>query len=131
MSSSSPRPRPTALQGPDPQTAVRRSSADGRDHDRVEHDGWTEHVQRMEPDDLRQLALSLPLIEQAKGILMGHYGCEAAVAFAILRRWSSNQQLKLRDLAADLVAEASRVDGRGAGQRSRAVERYLREHGLG
>lgn len=101
------------------------------DQDRLLESDWTDHIERMDPDDLRLLAMSLPLIEQAKGILMGHYGCDAGTAFTILRRWSSTHRLKLRDLAGSLVAEASRTGGPGAGERSDAVDRFLRAHGLG
>jgi AmiR/NasT family two-component response regulator len=83
------------------------------DRDPLDATSWTEQVERMDPADLRMLALSMPLIEQAKGILMGHYGCDAATAFTVLRRWSSVRQLRLRDLAASLV------------------ERFLTVHGLG
>jgi hypothetical protein len=100
--------------------------------DPLDAGSWTAQVERMEPADLRMLALSLPLIEQAKGILMGHFGCDAATAFTILRRWSSVRQLRLRDLAESLVAEASRFDDDlAAGQPSSAVERFLTAHGLG
>ena len=131
MSSSSPRPAPT----PSPDTLlhvdVRVPDPDGPGPDHVRHrDDWSAHVQQMAPDDLRMLALSLPLIEQAKGILMGHYGCDAGTAFAILRRWSSSRQLKLRDLAAALVEEASRVDHGRDGQRRPAVERFVEAEGL-
>ena len=93
---------------------------------------WTAQVARMDPADLRMLALSMPIIEQAKGILMGHYGCDSETAFTVLRRWSSTRQLRLRDLAASLVAEASRLDdGRSGGRPTSAVERFLTLHGLG
>ena len=129
MTSSSPVPTPP--QGPalhaDP-----RPPADEHDlHDRLLADGWTEHVHQMDPEDLRLLVVSLPLIEQAKGILMGHFGCDATTAFTILRRWSSTQTFKLRALAEALVAEASRDGGQGDGRPSDAVDRFRRAHGLG
>lgn len=106
-------------------------SAGRPEQDRPGSDSWAEQVQSMDADDLRLLATSLPVIEQAKGILMGHYGCDAPTAFAILGRWSSAQRLKLRDVAATLVHEASREEPEQPdGQRSRAVERFLRTHGL-
>lgn len=79
----------------------------------------------MDPDDLRMLALSMPVIEQAKGILMNHFGCPATTAFTILQRWSASHDLKLRDLAAQLVDEASRVDDAGDEPRLTAVERVF------
>jgi AmiR/NasT family two-component response regulator len=45
-------------------------------------------------------------IEQAKGLLMGSEGCTADGAFDILRRASQRQNVKLRDIAEQLVARA-------------------------
>ncbi|WP_204911787.1 ANTAR domain-containing protein [Microlunatus spumicola] len=61
----------------------------------------------MDPDHVRSLAATMPLIEQAKGILMGCYGCDPTAAFAVLDRVSSARNLKLRDLAGLVVAAAS------------------------
>lgn len=47
-------------------------------------------------------------IEQAKGMLMSYYGISADTAFTVLRRWSQNSNVKLRDLAAQLVTTGSR-----------------------
>lgn len=44
------------------------------------------------------------IIEQAKGSLMLAYGLDADQAFAMLNWWSSHRNLKVRDLAARLVA---------------------------
>jgi hypothetical protein len=67
----------------------------------------------MDPDSLRALAASMPLIEQAKGVLMGCFGVDAEAAFAILRRVSSTRNLKLRLLAAVVVDAASGRPGEG------------------
>jgi AmiR/NasT family two-component response regulator len=91
------------------------------DQNRPAAHAWADRVARMDVDDLRMLAVSMPLIEQAKGILMGHYGCSATTAFQILQRWSSTYGVKLRDVAAALVDEATRSDE----QRSSPVERFL------
>jgi len=61
----------------------------------------------MDPDAVRAMAASMPVIEQAKGIVMGCYGCDAAAAFAVLVRLSASKNLKLRDLAAAVVEAAS------------------------
>jgi hypothetical protein len=61
----------------------------------------------MEPDHVRALAATMPMIEQAKGILMGCFGCDPTAAFAVLNRLSSSRNLKLRDLAAQVVAAAT------------------------
>jgi GAF domain-containing protein len=47
------------------------------------------------------------VIEQAKGIIMGERRCTADEAFAILARNSQNTNVKVRDVAAALVARAA------------------------
>lgn len=46
------------------------------------------------------------VIEQAKGALMLAYGLDADQAFAMLRWWSRNRNVKVRELAARLVEVA-------------------------
>ena len=48
-------------------------------------------------------AESRAVIEQAKGALMLAYGLDSDQAFAMLRWWSRNRNVKVRDLAARLV----------------------------
>ena len=62
---------------------------------------------RVENANLRAKLASLPVIEQAKGILMGRYQVSPDAAFALLRRWSSHTNLKLRDISGLLVDAAS------------------------
>ena len=50
---------------------------------------------------------TLPVIEQAKGILMAHSGISDAEAFALLRGASQRSNVPVRDLAARIVAAAS------------------------
>jgi GAF domain-containing protein len=57
-------------------------------------------------EQLEEALLSRPVIEQAKGILMKEHGCDADEAFEILRNSSQSANRKLRDLAAEIVAEA-------------------------
>jgi hypothetical protein len=57
---------------------------------------------------------SMPVIEQAKGILMAQSSCTADEAFAMLRAASQRSNIKVRDIAEDIVKRAS-----GAGQRGR------------
>jgi hypothetical protein len=45
-------------------------------------------------------------IEQAKGVLMLGYGLDADAAFAMLRWWSRNRNVKVRDIAERLLAVA-------------------------
>jgi len=61
---------------------------------------------------------SMPVIEQAKGILMAQTGCGSEQAFDMLRRASQRSNVKVRDLAGAIVlrAAASALNGaRGAG----------------
>jgi hypothetical protein len=71
---------------------------------------------RTDPDRLRysayarlqaQLA-SLPVIEQAKGIIMAKNGWSEDQAFDALRRASQRKNIKVRDLAAFIVASTAR-----------------------
>ena len=71
---------------------------------------------RTDPDRLRysayarlqaQLA-SLPVIEQAKGIIMAKNGWSEDQAFDALRRASQRKNIKVRDLAAFIVASVAR-----------------------
>ena len=55
-------------------------------------------------DNLRVALESRAVIEQAKGILVGEYGCSPDAAFKRLSALSQNTNRKLKDLAADLVA---------------------------
>jgi hypothetical protein len=51
---------------------------------------------------------SMPVIEQAKGILMAQHGCPEDKAFAVLRQVSQRKNIKVRDLAASIVARTAR-----------------------
>jgi AmiR/NasT family two-component response regulator len=70
---------------------------------------------RSERDRLRTAAFarlqarleSQPVIEQAKGILMAKSGCKPEEAFDILRRASQRTNVKVRDLAAEIVDKTS------------------------
>lgn len=46
---------------------------------------------------------SMPVIEQAKGILMAQSRCSAAEAFSMLRAASQRSNVKVRDLAEEIV----------------------------
>ena len=59
---------------------------------------------------LKRKMESLPVIEQAKGILIGAEGCTPDEAFDILRRASQRENVKLRQVAARIVEGA--VTGR-------------------
>jgi GAF domain-containing protein len=55
-------------------------------------------------EQLREALRTRAVIEQAKGILMVRAGCDEDEAFDLLRRTSQNQNRKLRDVAAAVVA---------------------------
>jgi hypothetical protein len=82
---------------------------------------WQQHLSQLDAEDLRRLAASLPVIEQAKGVLMAYYGCDAEAAFSILRRWSSTRNVKLRTVAAAVLCAASRPSSEPFG----ALRRFL------
>lgn len=50
---------------------------------------------------------SMPVIEQAKGIIMAQFGWPEDQAFDALRRASQRENVKLRDLAAKIVANTT------------------------
>jgi hypothetical protein len=51
---------------------------------------------------------SMPVIEQAKGIIMAQFGWPEDQAFDALRRASQRDNIKVRDLAAQIVAQTAR-----------------------
>ena len=69
-----------------------------------------------DPDRLRYSAharlqarmASMPVIEQAKGIIMARHGWSEEQAFDALRRASRRENVKVRDLAASIVARTVR-----------------------
>ena len=58
--------------------------------------------------NLRAQLATLPVIEQAKGILIARYQISAESAFALLRCWSSHTNCKLREISRLLVDAAGR-----------------------
>jgi ANTAR domain/GAF domain len=56
-------------------------------------------------EDLRHALTSRAVIDRAVGIVMAQQRCDADTAFDILRRGSQNRNIKLRDLAAEIVTE--------------------------
>jgi AmiR/NasT family two-component response regulator len=58
-------------------------------------------------DHLQTALVSRAVIDQALGIIMGQNRCSADEAFDVLRRTSQNRNIKLRDIAADMVTAVS------------------------
>jgi ANTAR domain len=70
-------------------------------------------VLRVENEHLRVALDSRAVIEQAKGALVLRYGIPPERAFAVLRRWSQDRNIKLRTIADALIA-VSRGEGTAA-----------------
>ena len=58
-------------------------------------------------DQLRAALTSRTLIDQTIGIIMGQNRCTAEAAFAVLRSASQNRNVKLRDVAAEIITTVS------------------------
>jgi len=59
---------------------------------------------------------SMPVIEQAKGILMAQQRCGPDEAFDLLRRASQRANVKVRVLAAQIIAKLAIAGSDGAGE---------------
>ncbi len=68
-----------------------------------------------EVEDLRRALETHPVIDHAQGMLMMRFDIDAPRAFALLKRVSQDNNVKLRDIATAIVATA------GAGKRGDAV----------
>ena len=62
-------------------------------------------------EQMRTAMASRSVIDQALGVIMAQNRCDAQAAFAILSRASQNRNVKLRDVAAALVAGITRPTG--------------------
>ena len=62
---------------------------------------------------------SMPVIEQAKGIIMAQSHCGHAQAFDLLRRASQRSNVPIRELAARIVAKTTQVPPKRARQTPR------------
>ena len=71
----------------------------------------TEAVRRATSHDVQHamevISQSRPTIEQAKGVLMMTYAIDAEAAFALLRRYSQYENVKVRDVARSVVESMS------------------------
>jgi GAF domain-containing protein len=68
-------------------------------------------IQRLEQDrtarELQEALASRSLIDQAIGVIMAEQGCDAHVAFDLLRHRSQTRNRKLRQVAEDLITRVS------------------------
>jgi two-component system, response regulator / RNA-binding antiterminator len=84
----------------------RRSSAPGRDL--MQQSEYARLLARLE---------TMPVIEQAKGIIMAQSHCGDAQAFDLLRRASQRSNVPVRELAAQIVASTAQVSPKPASKR--------------
>jgi len=99
---------------------VNEPSNDDLSANKFSADGCTRAIARLQVEN-QQLRIELTqalqamaareVIEQAKGLLMGHYRCSPEAAFEVLREVSQRANVKLRDLALGLT-ERARREGR-------------------
>lgn len=82
-----------------------------------------------EIDGLHRRLQSQAVIEQAKGLLIGYYGIAPDRAFEVLRRWSQCANVKVRVLAADLVAAAGQPHDRRYGALAAALASEIDRRG--
>ena len=66
---------------------------------------------------------TMPVIEQAKGILMAQQRCGPDEAFDLLRRASQSANVRVSVLAAQMVEQIASDDPQGVGERSTAPVR--------
>ena len=76
-----------------------------------------------EIEHLRRRLATQPIIEQAKGVLVGFYGIHPDAAFAVLVRWSQHTNTKLHLLAERLVTAA----GASLGQPQAGLQDFLKQ----
>jgi AmiR/NasT family two-component response regulator len=59
-------------------------------------------------ENLQEAMKSRAVIEQAKGIIISTTGCDEDEAIRVLVQQSQSQNIKLRDIATEIVRNASR-----------------------
>jgi len=89
---------------------IRQKISAGRSRrERLYHSAYARLEARLE---------TMPVIEQAKGVLMAQTGCGPEQAFDMLRLASQRSNVKVRDLADDIVGRATAA-ANGAGRSRR------------
>jgi len=76
-------------------------------------------------DEMMAMMRRRQLIEQAKGMVMGHAGVDAEQAFAVLVRVSQRENVKVRDLAGAMLARAGETVEVPAAARAAAERLWL------
>ena len=103
----------------------------GRTEEKDEHGTGADtevEMLRRENAHLRGLVHRRAVIEQAKGVLILRYGLDDDAAFALLRRWSQNSNVKLHTIAETLVNVVCREGPRSGGDRAFADWLWDRVH---
>lgn len=95
--------------------AVRQASTDARRQRRASPAG-RELLQRSQQARLLARLETLPVVEQAKGIIMAQQRCGEAEAFDMLRRASQRSNVPVRDLASRIVARTVALAGPADGR---------------
>ena len=72
---------------------------------------------------LRAQAATMPVIEQAKGILMAMHGCSEDEAFDLLRRASQRSNTPVRVLAEQIIKKVPQSQGPAGGANGSRVQR--------
>ena len=98
--------------------AARWTSAEARRQRRTAPAGQ-DLMQQSEHARLLARLESMPVIEQAKGIIMAQSHCGHAQAFDLLRRASQRSNVPVRELAAQIVAKTAQVPPKRARPTSR------------
>jgi len=92
------------------QTTRQQICAGRTQRERLHHSAYARLEARLE---------TMPVIEQAKGILMAQTGCGAEQAFDMLRRASQRSNVKVRDLAGAIVYQAAGAGPNGGAKSQR------------
>jgi ANTAR domain len=96
--------------------AVWRTIVEAR-HERRTSPAGRDLLQRSECARLLARLETMPVIEQAKGIIMAQSHCGDAQAFNLLRRASQRSNVPVRELAAQIVANTVQVSPKPAKRR--------------
>jgi hypothetical protein len=91
--------------------AARRASAEAR-RQRQSSPAWRDLMHQSEHARLLARLDTMPVIEQAKGIIMAQSRCAEGQAFDLLRRASQRSNVPVRELAAQIVAKTVQLSAK-------------------